>query len=134
MSHGRLELRGVPVPKALLYYPTAYPLLYKSWVVARVAEMIWRPIAAHFWPAVRVTDPTGPLLLKMRDDVVGQGAKFAVGFIGYGPEEKTFCRAVQLGCFETNSLHVYETPRRALECRGAPRSGRTNLSLFDQVV
>ena len=109
MRHGRLALSGVPVPKSLLYFPSAYPLLFKSVVVARMAEMIWRPIAGHYWPTVRVPDPTGPLLLMMRDEVEKRGATFEVGFIGYGPEEKAFCQATHLYCFETNSSHVYKT-------------------------
>ena len=110
MDQRGLELKGEPVPKTLLYYPAAFPWLFKSRVVTRLAEFVWRPIARWYWPLVRVPDPTGPLLLKLREEVESKGAALAIGFIGYGAEERSFCQASHLNCFETNSSHVYTTP------------------------
>jgi hypothetical protein len=104
------ELHGIPVPKALLYYPATYPRLFRSMIVIRAAEMIWRPIAKRFWPTIHVPDPSEALLRMMRDETERNGAKFMVGFIGFGAQEKALCSRVHLDCFETDSKHVYTTP------------------------
>lgn len=107
---GALRLGGVPVPKSLQYYPAAYPRLFRSQVVVRAAEAIWRPIARRRWPEVRVPNPFGRLLLEMRSFVESRGARLAVGYIGYADDDKSFCREHRLRCFETASLHVHKTP------------------------
>ena len=107
-ENNHLQLQGVPVPKCLLYYPAAYPRLFKSVLVIRLAELIWRPIARR-WPVVRVADPTFPLLLAMRDAVESRHARFLLGFTDMIPVERRFCDEERLACLDLRSSHVTDT-------------------------
>jgi hypothetical protein len=108
VHEGRLELFGVPVPKCLSYYPAEHPILFKSRLIVRGAEIVWRQIAWR-WPTVHVPDPSGPLLAEVRNYVEANHAHFVVAFAAYGPEQKKWCEQSQLNCIDVSSAPVYPT-------------------------
>ncbi len=105
---GSLRVQGIPVPKCLLYYPAAYPRLFKSALVVRTAELIWKKVAQR-WPVVQVPNPTLPLLLTIRDYVQSHHARFILGFIDITTEEKKFCVQSEIQCVNLHSAHLSDT-------------------------
>jgi hypothetical protein len=72
---GQWQFQGIPVPRSHRYYYD------NNWLAHHLA-LVRLAINAYMhvrYPAVRVPDPTAPLVGMMRDFVESRGAKFLVG-------------------------------------------------------
>jgi lysophospholipase L1-like esterase len=86
LHDGRLELRGVPVPKSLATHYAEHPLLFQSRLARAVAALLVRPGAP-----LSVRDPSAPLLRAEADFVAGLHAHFAIATVETRDSLGGFC-------------------------------------------
>jgi hypothetical protein len=105
-SNGKLELKGVPVPKSLAYYRNDYPVLFTSYFVRAFAK-----VYLHFKnPDQRVIPLITPsLVVAIREFVEMNGAKFVMGFNAMSKEgrEHQFCDLHQISCVDLSTDKRY---------------------------
>jgi hypothetical protein len=94
MNDGRLQAKGIPVPRSPNYYRLQWPLLFRSHFFSAGLGLYFRTIQ----PEIHNPDPTLSLLAAMRDFLQSRGARFMIGLIDGDPEIEAFCRAAKIDC------------------------------------
>lgn len=78
-GHGGLTLQGVPVPVSHNFHFVTFAPLYHSVLFWELSSLLERALAPK--PIQVVPDPTGPLILAIRDFLAKKGVPFAIGFV-----------------------------------------------------
>jgi hypothetical protein len=107
-------LAGIPVPKSYNYYVKEYPKLFSSYFM-RALLRIYSKLALP--ERIVNDDPTGEILLEMRNLVESRGAQFHIGLTDqeHDEEEIKFLqdngfRFIDLSNQHTYPIHRHWTP------------------------
>jgi hypothetical protein len=93
-TEGRLEERGIPVPRSANYYRVQAPWLFES----RLFNLALGGYSRIAWPELHNPDPTIPILSAVHDYLRARRTAFAIGLVDRDPELESFCRRRQIEC------------------------------------
>jgi hypothetical protein len=104
INAGRLELRGIPVPKSGNYLINSYRLLRKSYWAGLLTKLYFRYVKS---PPLEIDNPTQAIISEIDVYVKNKGAKFIVGLQEKHPELEAFLKKNDISCLNLENSKKY---------------------------